>query len=917
MPPKARLAIPICLALLLALPALAAGDAHPDGLRPPLGEVLDASLPDSLVPVSIVLKEQVNRERIRLATAGLLPQESRRAVINLLKRTARGTQGPLLERLRLLEGPGQASRIRPLWIGNVIGVDATPDVIREIAARPEVDWVNHNPKVDVFLEDRLGGGPPDPSDLGPRPPADDPGVDAVECGTELMRAPEVWNDLGITGDGAVIAVIDTGVCWTHTDIANQIWVNPGEDLDGDGVVMDTDDENGADDDGNGFIDDLIGWDFDQNDNRPDDDNSHGSHVAGTVAGDGTSGTQAGMAPDAKVMVIRVGVTFADEVDVWNGMQYAADNGADSISMSLGWPHAQNPDRATWRTNSDNTIDAGTAMVIAAGNEGSGSEPDNVRTPGDVPRIISVGATDCNDNIASFSSRGPVSWEDVDPYNDHPYPPGLTKPDVSAPGVSTESHNFCSGYSFKSGTSMATPHVAGAVALMKSANPGLDHDTLKEVLENTSIDLGASGKDNVYGSGRVDVFEAVNAVFGLTIEDVTIVDDDPDYANGDGGADTGEIITMIVTLHNQRDDQSATNVRGSITSETSGVTLVHDYAEWPDVAPEGSEQSLAPNFSVRIDEDCNYRVDFLLTLEHDDRTTRQRFSIRVGSPIPRTLLADDFETDQGWTVSSTATTGAFVRDDPEEVRDSSRNIVQPDDDVTADPGALCWVTGNDDRNAGDDDVDGGITSVTSPVLDASDFDDATFHYWRWFHAVPTTLPASDFLRVQWSRDGVSWTNMEELTTSEPDWTEREFPTPFSALGPGLRLRVEVEDDPISPLNSIVEGLVDEVTIAGNRIECDPFTPPVVAAPNPVGDTLLLSFIAGDDVRLDWTEPPADAQHDPATLYRIYRSDQPDSGFAVDGLSTDPFHVEPGERSIPSTIYFLVVSENGGGTSGDEP
>jgi hypothetical protein len=151
---------------------------------------------------------------------------------------------------------------------------------------------------------------------------------------------------------------------------------------------------------------------------------------------------------------------------------------------------------------------GTAMVIAAGNEGSGNEPDNVRTPGDVPRVITVGAVNCSDEAAGFSSRGPVTWEDVPPWNDHPYPPGLIKPDVAGPGVDTRSHNKCSGYSYKSGTSMATPHVAGAVALMLSANPGLTHDDLKLLLEDTAVELGDPGKDNVYGSGRVDAYEAV-------------------------------------------------------------------------------------------------------------------------------------------------------------------------------------------------------------------------------------------------------------------------------------------------------------------------------------------------------------------------------------------------------------------------
>jgi len=488
------------------LPALAAGDLYPEGLRPPLDKVLEEAEPGQLVPVSVVLKERVGTERLRAVRAGLSREDGRRAVIRTLKATAIGSQGALISKLQGWQGEGRVTRIRPLWIGNVVGVDATPDVIRQIAARPEVDYVNHNPKVDVFLgqSDGTCEVPPTPLSIVPGF-SDEPGIEAVECGTAVMRAPEVWNDFAVAGDGAVVAVVDSGVCWTHSDIANQIWVNPGEDLDGDGQVMDPDDQNGVDDDGNGFVDDLIGWDFDNGDNAPNDDNSHGSHCAGSVAGDGTAGTEAGVAPDAMIMPVKVGLSFSDEVTVWNGMQYAADNGADAISMSLGWPHNQNPDRATWRANCENTIEAGTSMVIAAGNEGQGSEPDNIRTPGDVPRVITVAATDCNDNIASFSSRGPITWEDVSPYNDHPYPPGLVKPDVSGPGVNTVSHNVCNGYSTKSGTSMATPHVAGAVALMVSANPGLTHDEIKQVLEDTAVDRGAGGKDNVYGAGRVDAY----------------------------------------------------------------------------------------------------------------------------------------------------------------------------------------------------------------------------------------------------------------------------------------------------------------------------------------------------------------------------------------------------------------------------
>lgn len=475
-----------------------------------LPRVIAEATAEQLIPVSIVLKDQLTGSALTEPVAGVTDRQARRRLIlGALQQHAARTQVRLRAELAQLAQRGVAERIRPLWIGNVIGADLRKADIERLARLTEVDHINWNPKRDVFIGDRQSTEAPGPD--GPTAPyrRQGPGVDEIECGVQLMQAPRVWNELGYTGAGAVVAVIDTGVCWTHTDINQQMWVNPGEDIDHDGAVMDAGDVNGVDDDGNGFVDDLIGWDFDNADREPNDDNSHGSHCAGTVAGDGTAGTQAGMAPDAKIMAVKVGVTFADEVDVWNAMQYAANNNADAISMSLGWPHGQNPDRATWRTNCENTIDAGTAMVIAAGNEGSGAEPDNVRTPGDVPRVITVGAVDCSDGIAGFSSRGPVSWSGVAPFNDHPFPPGLIKPDISAPGVDTKSHDVCSGYSFKSGTSMATPHTAGAVALLFSANPGMLPDDVKALLEETSVDLGPPGKDNEYGSGRVNAFALVS------------------------------------------------------------------------------------------------------------------------------------------------------------------------------------------------------------------------------------------------------------------------------------------------------------------------------------------------------------------------------------------------------------------------
>jgi serine protease AprX len=314
-----------------------------------------------------------------------------------------------------------------------------------------------------------------------------------------MGADEVWSTYGIDGTGVVVGVIDTGLCLSHPDIQAQVWTNPCE------IPA-----NGVDDDLNGFVDDLHGWNFESNNPNVTDFHGHGSHVSGTVAGDGTQGQQSGMAPGAQIMVLKFWNSFSGEVSVWQSMQYGLANGADILTASLGWHHGFNPDRATWRMVCENTIAGGVIVVYAAHNFYCGNPPDDVATPGDVPDVITVGATNCNDVKADFSSCGPVTWQNVPPYNDWPYPPGLTKPTIAAPGVNTLSHDLCNGYEQLSGTSMATPHVAGALALILQADPALDQFSATTILRATAVDLGIPGEDNEFGSGRVDAFAAVQA-----------------------------------------------------------------------------------------------------------------------------------------------------------------------------------------------------------------------------------------------------------------------------------------------------------------------------------------------------------------------------------------------------------------------
>ena len=473
-------ALTICSAAALAGPGA-------DKLRADLPEVLANAGQGELIPITIIMVDQA--EPFEIDFLRTMDKETRRAFVKAeLKQVSDATQGGVLDILDQAAQAGEARDIHSLWLANVVVAKATPAVVQQIADRDDVAYVNYDRPVgfDVFPVQ------PGQSDGGGV-------ITAIECGVQLMNAPTAWSN-GYTGSGVIVADIDTGTCITHPDIANQIWVNPGE-IPG----------NNIDDDGNGYADDVNGWSFDGggSSNFINDTNGHGSHTAGTVAGDGTQGTECGMAPDATLQTIKFWNSLSGEGAAWNCMQYSLDNGAALSTNSYGWAHAWNPDRVTWRMLCENAFAAGFIQIFAAGNEGTNGV-DAVRTPGDVPDQITVGATNCAMNIASFSSRGPVTWQNVSGYNDWPYPPGKLKPTISAPGDGTVSHSICSGYRTLSGTSMATPHVAGAVALMLQANPNLDHYQVKQILKDIAIDRGTSGPDNTYGHGFVDAWAAVQA-----------------------------------------------------------------------------------------------------------------------------------------------------------------------------------------------------------------------------------------------------------------------------------------------------------------------------------------------------------------------------------------------------------------------
>jgi hypothetical protein len=468
----------VAVAALLAFACVAGAATE---LSPALVKHLAAVGPDEFVPVAFVFEGALAPEAFEAMTAGLQKDAARELVRSISKERAAESQKDLLAALGEAQGRGFVRDVKGLWAPNVVAAEVKASYLKNLLAFDGVSRVELDRDYHVTCD--------------------------LAWGVAKVAADRVWNELSVKGEGVVVAVTDTGVDYEHTDLANRDWVNEGEIP-----------NNNIDDDNNGYIDDYHGWNTysDNNQTRGGTD-GHGSHCAGTVCGDGTAGTQTGVAPGALVMPVQVlsNSGSGNQADVWEGMQYAFDNGADVISMSLGWTRTMNPDYATWRTTCETMIAGGMVFSIAAGNErtyGNLPAPYNIRTPGTVPSVITVGATTQDDAYAYFSSYGPVTWQNIPPWNDYPYPPGLTKPDVSAPGYQiTSVRGIAGGYSVKSGTSMATPHVAGFAALILAVAPNLTNAEVRKWMEDYALDLGTPGKDNDYGAGRIRCYETISAM----------------------------------------------------------------------------------------------------------------------------------------------------------------------------------------------------------------------------------------------------------------------------------------------------------------------------------------------------------------------------------------------------------------------
>jgi subtilisin family serine protease len=516
-PTRAR-AVLIFLLLLGGLSSSGAAQDPSRKLDAELSQKIDQSRPEDRIPVFILFKEQGTLDVFDGLFRGVNVSERKARTRAWLKSLSDSTFDKFWARIKASGLEKDYSPARRFWLVNGCEAVFTARALREAASWPEISRIYlRTEKPDDFVKKdkkwaRLAVPQP-----WPIPDWKGPFVfegKELSWNLKIIRAPDVWRQ-GITGRGVIVAVLDSGMNITHPDIRGNLWVNKGE-------VP----ENDKDDDGNGYIDDYLGWNFAEDNQNIVDDFFHGTIVGGLVAGNGTGGIVTGVAPQATVMVLKTyaydrtkkyGARFlwqAFQYDMWLALQYALDQGAQVANFSIDYQPSEKPLFAPWRSVLANATHCGMTVIAGAGNSRSWlKDPDQITPPANVPEVIAVGGTAENDTIDRVSSRGPVTWQNVAPFNDFSLPPGLVKPDLCAPigrcpyiSFSSNGYDVLSG---EGGTSSSSPHAAGVAALMLEKDPDLMPWEVKQRMEETSLERGAPGKDNYYGWGRIDAFESVN------------------------------------------------------------------------------------------------------------------------------------------------------------------------------------------------------------------------------------------------------------------------------------------------------------------------------------------------------------------------------------------------------------------------
>lgn len=433
-----------------------------------------------------------------------------------------------------------------------------------------------------------------------------------------------------TGDRSVaIAIIDGGINYLHEDLHSEIWVNSAEDVDGDGFLSPADND-GIDADGNGFIDDVIGWDFvnipgqgfpgeDDSlaDNDPMDFGGHGTHCAGDAAAATNNGLGiASAGGDCQIMCIRAGMTASNGFGYIyysiEGIYYAANNGAKVISMSYGGPSPSSTEQQA--VNYAHSL--GAICVAAAGNDNNTL----VQYPANYDNVLAVAATDAQDLKADFSNYG--SWIDL-----------------CAPGDAILSTVIGGGYGNQGGTSMSTPIVAGLAGLTWSMFPQYTNNEIIDRILTSSdnIDTLNPGYAGQLGAGRVNAFKTLDKV--IRVLSLEIIDNAS--GNGNGRLDYGETADLLVTLKNTY--QTISGVNATLSGLDPLLTVTDSLSFYGNMSLGSSGNNAGDLFTVMVGADTTISATTLRITIHADGGYQYQKIVQLPVGVRDILIVNDDQT----------------------------------------------------------------------------------------------------------------------------------------------------------------------------------------------------------------------------------------------------------------------------------
>jgi len=938
--------MPIVMGVLLSA-ALAAAPSWAGWIHPEVQSAIEAAGEVGSVSIIIHLSDRVPIDRLEAAQKAREASraERHREVIAALQAAAERSQAPVMALLEEGRTAGDVTGYTAYWISNLIVAQVRSGFVARLAARTDVDLIERNFRVAPIrpVAERAWYGELRRGQSGPerQQPVILQGREiGVTPGLRAIRADRCWYELGLSGAGRLVCNIDTGVDGQHPALATR-WRGYGGAHPPEECWFDV-------------LADSLG--------EPYDEDIHGTHTMGTMCGLGESTQDTiGVAWAAQWIAAnaigQAGWNAEFDNDIIACFQWVADPDGDPGTVDdvpdvcqNSWGTDEQPPETSWYHRCDDlwwlVIDnceaAGVVVTFSAGNDGPaamsvGIPADRNTSPWNTYAVGAIDATSYSYPypLAGFSSRGPSSCDEI-----------TIKPEVSAPGVDVVSSIPGGTYAPMSGTSMAGPHVAGVVALMRELDPDLDVDRIKQILMDTAVDHGNPGEDHNYGWGVIDAYAACLAVLSgygnlngqvtsaatgepleavrLTVSDMgrevlSLADGTYDLRHLPGGTYTvtAELFgfeptsgSVTIEPEGQHSLDLALQpyprgvLRGTVTGDGGPLAgAVVDVLDAPvPKTTTGADGRFWFDLPAR-----NYELSAGLfgwiartttTTVAADETLEVAFDLYAGA-------IDDFEFDQAWTVGAvgdSAYEGQWERADPNATY-WGPYTVQPGDDASP-VGTLCYVTQNQPEGASRfyGDVDGGATTLRSPVFDASGAANPTLVYERWFHNA-SGYPTDQPLFVDISNDGgQSWTNVETCTHGSGGWERVEVA--LSALGVAATDQMQVRFVAVDNAHATacVEAAIDEVAVTGYFSVVSAATRPLVLGlarphPNPLGAGTVITYTLPRAQELDL------AVYDTAgrLVRRLASGEQPagEQHLFWDGRATSG-------RPASAGVYFVRLS-----------